>query len=437
MRLPRLPILAAALIASVAEPRAQEVTIDHFIGLGAGAMGMGAAFNAVADDGTALFWNPAGLGQIRRIELGLSLARPSRSTDATLRSASFGPTTTGASVARLRLSRLALAVPVPTYRGSLVFAAGFHRVQVFDGLLRVRGFSDAEELGIWGDIDERGALGMFSLGGAVQVTPHIMLGSSLNVWRGDYALRGRDIRVDSLDRRPEFASDYGRLFVDDRYWGPNATLGLLAAPGSGIRLGLRLATPFALRVTEHFADEIVEEPEAVVTPGVFAFKPDPRRTRVRYKVRLPFRFGVGAAWTWADLLLAAAATYVDWREAEYNMPELFGIDNSFFRTEYRDVWSTHLGAQYRIPRSTLRLRAGFYTDPLPFVGRRPPIQGEDDPRVEAERDRRFFTFGAGAVFEGALAVDVAWVRGHLTRREGNLLEEVSLGRLFLETSYRY
>ena len=416
---------------------AQEVTLDHFIGVGAGAMGMGGAFTAVADDGSALYWNPAALGQIRRIELGFGLARAARSTDATLRSVSFGPTAAGAYVARLRLSRLAIAVPVPTYRGSIVFAAGFHRVQAFDGLLRVRGFSDAEGLGIRGDVDERGALGMFAAGGAVQVTPHIMLGASLNIWSGDYALESRDIRVDNLDVRPEFVSDYSRLLVDDRYRGVNATLGLLAAPGGGVRLGLRLVTPFALRVKEHFADEVVEEPEAVVTPAVFAQRPEPPRTRVRYEVRTPFRFGAGAAWTRGDLLVAADATYVDWREAEYSMPELFGIDNSFFRSEYRDVWTAHLGAQYRIPRSTVRLRAGFTTDPTPFVGRRPPVESEDDPRVVPERDRRFFTLGVGAILEGALAVDAAWVRGRLRQREGSLTEEMSLERLFLETSYRF
>lgn len=39
------------------------------IGIGARAIAMGGAFSALADDGTALYWNPAGLVQIKKIEL--------------------------------------------------------------------------------------------------------------------------------------------------------------------------------------------------------------------------------------------------------------------------------------------------------------------------------------------------------------------------------
>jgi len=39
------------------------------IGVGARAIAMGEAFTALADDGTALYWNPAGLAQIEKIEV--------------------------------------------------------------------------------------------------------------------------------------------------------------------------------------------------------------------------------------------------------------------------------------------------------------------------------------------------------------------------------
>lgn len=39
------------------------------IGVGARATAMGEAFTALADDGTALYWNPAGLAQIEKIEV--------------------------------------------------------------------------------------------------------------------------------------------------------------------------------------------------------------------------------------------------------------------------------------------------------------------------------------------------------------------------------
>jgi hypothetical protein len=39
------------------------------IGVGARAMGMGGAFSAIADDSTAVYWNPAGLPQIKNAEI--------------------------------------------------------------------------------------------------------------------------------------------------------------------------------------------------------------------------------------------------------------------------------------------------------------------------------------------------------------------------------
>lgn len=41
------------------------------IGSGVRAIGMGGAFTAVADDGSAIYWNASGISQIRRIEIGL------------------------------------------------------------------------------------------------------------------------------------------------------------------------------------------------------------------------------------------------------------------------------------------------------------------------------------------------------------------------------
>lgn len=44
------------------------------IGPGVKALGMGGAFTAVADDGSAIYWNPAGLAQIKRTEIELMRA---------------------------------------------------------------------------------------------------------------------------------------------------------------------------------------------------------------------------------------------------------------------------------------------------------------------------------------------------------------------------
>ena len=59
---------------SIGIAQEEEIAIGNTFGLGARTMGMGGAFLAVADDFTTLYWNPAGLAQIRKFELfsGLS-----------------------------------------------------------------------------------------------------------------------------------------------------------------------------------------------------------------------------------------------------------------------------------------------------------------------------------------------------------------------------
>lgn len=62
--LPR-PVLAGFTVADKGTTGAQFLAM----GVGARAAAMGEAFTAVADDATALYWNPAGLGQLNRPEL--------------------------------------------------------------------------------------------------------------------------------------------------------------------------------------------------------------------------------------------------------------------------------------------------------------------------------------------------------------------------------
>ena len=73
-------LLGCAVVASAQEER----SIDNFAGVGVRAMGMGGAFAGVADDFTAMYWNPAGLAQINRREVRVSFLRNSRDTESTL-----------------------------------------------------------------------------------------------------------------------------------------------------------------------------------------------------------------------------------------------------------------------------------------------------------------------------------------------------------------
>jgi len=78
-------VASAALLAVLAGPAAAQFTLGQQrtgtasgtflkIGVGARAVGMGESFVAVANDPTAIFWNPAGLASMQRQELAINHA---------------------------------------------------------------------------------------------------------------------------------------------------------------------------------------------------------------------------------------------------------------------------------------------------------------------------------------------------------------------------
>jgi long-subunit fatty acid transport protein len=73
MQTSRIPLLALALILGVSLGLAQTISSHqlNITGAGARAAGMGGAFIGVADDATAIVWNPAGLTQLERTEVSI------------------------------------------------------------------------------------------------------------------------------------------------------------------------------------------------------------------------------------------------------------------------------------------------------------------------------------------------------------------------------
>ena len=78
------PVLIALLCICADRASAQEErAIGNFAGVGVRAMGMGGAFAGVADDFTAMYWNPAGLAQMTNREVRVSFLRNGRETKST------------------------------------------------------------------------------------------------------------------------------------------------------------------------------------------------------------------------------------------------------------------------------------------------------------------------------------------------------------------
>jgi hypothetical protein len=104
-----------------------DIPLIYDFGVGARAMGMGQAHVAVCDDVSAVYYNPAALAHVRRIEVsaGFSHLSDEWQTD-------FYGTRTTSQLGSTKLSSLALAYPFPAYRGSLVFGVAYNRTKNLD-----------------------------------------------------------------------------------------------------------------------------------------------------------------------------------------------------------------------------------------------------------------------------------------------------------------
>lgn len=438
-----MKILAIALLCVwVGGAAAQEErAIDNFAGVGVRAMGMGGAFVGVADDFTAMYWNPAGLAQMQRREVQVSFLRNSRANDSI-----FNGTPGRSELTNTRFGSLGFVYPYPVYRGSLVLAAGLTRIKDFDWSLNLKG--DDQGLAADHALQHEGELALAGVSAAIDVSSAVSLGATLGLVSGeDEAVN----EFDWADLQNEF--DEQRFlardsFTDEYQWTPYAVLGvMLRTPRDKprYRLGATFATGGTHKIRYVFRGSPSDTGYSSVEydDGTVEEFSD-EEARNTYELALPFEFGVGAsAEALPGLTLAGSLHLAEWSQSEYEGDDDGLRADTSFETQYRDVLRYHVGVEYRVPVVALDLRAGYFVDPVPFIGPRDP--DSDDPPIRIEEDRRFITLGAGILIDEAMQIDLAWVRGAFKQVEeysdeysDNVLsEDYAINRLVVGLSYNF
>jgi len=403
-------------------------------GMGARAMGMGMAYVGVAEDATALYHNPAGLAQVRQVELSGGFHYAASDFEAAR------SRTTGLEDTKSRLEHVALAYPVPTYRGSLVVGFGLHRVADLGVDLLREGFLDPAGSGDPGlfEIDRyrrEGTIKAGTLGAAMDVSAHISVGASVSYLFGT----SRETITMANGIPSGGGLDFGdagspdqRLFREETFResdlnGWTGSVGLLVYTDSGIRVGASIDLPRWLE-WDGFAVTELEDTEKI----------DEFETNFRDEITLPLSLKGGASWGRNGFLLAGGFRWTDYKsidfEGEILAPPSGGL--TFVREPaYRSGVALHLGAEYQLPSVPLRFRAGFFTEPLPYrliaadtdfefvpddndpdTFDDTSIIFRDYPVADIASDRKFVTLGAGVLLEEALTLDIAYVHGSWERR---------------------
>ncbi len=436
-----LGILLCVLVASVAASAQdlgglEEVTAGNFFGFGARQMSMGGAGIAASLDGAALYYNPAALARIHKIELQLGLthqkfhnetSQPGNRYDgfrSILNTAKIDQTKT-------RFGSVNMTIPVPTYRGSLSVAFGINRIMSFDKatLLHVIDEnSGGDRIDDYAKEFETGGLYMYSGGAGFDISPNLSLGMAINIYSGKDDYTYEYVYTDNAVNMIEAS---GANHVTEDYIGISAKGGLLARPNEHLSIGLTIESPMDFQVEYTFSD----------APDYIEY--------IKYDVTRPFIFGGGVAVRSGMFLATADAEYVDWSQMSYNdNPDEAALNDSLALL-YRDVLNLRGGVEFQIPTAGLALRAGAFVNPLPYRK-----EGVVDSRTVKfiDKDRKGISAGFGWLIDDVLMLEAAYVRGSLTRRypESYVADAVpvntasslataedTFNRVYVTMSYRY
>jgi len=415
--------------------------VENETGFGVKAAALGNAFTGVADDYSAIYWNPAGLAQIKMQQIYGSLNHLKLQTDATY----LGSKSTF-DQGFTKFQSFGYVYPFPVRRGSMVLAIGYQRIKDLNHVVQYSGFNPNSndlafsiyndlgydglilpfdlDLNISQSIKEEGHLSEWSIGGAIDLAPNFSAGATINFLGGgsDYRLKylQEDVKgtnayniYDNNDQLIEnFYYNYYQLeqLVNTDYSGFEFKLGGMWRLDNSLRVGGNITFPVKLSVEETwtFSDELSYDIYSISDDVTYHFvEPYDSVGKFSYNIKVPFKFDLGISYSIKNLMLTAAGRYVDWTqlklERDDNTAEwyetYFTRQNDQVPLILRDVFSYSAGAQLALFNNRLQLRAGYRYVPSPLKD------------VDKKVDKRYFSVGAGFAAAENTQVDVAFIRG--------------------------
>jgi len=353
-------------------------------GSSARATGLGGAFTGVADDQSALFYNPAGLGHMTDREINIGFDHSN--FDSELAGNIIGKRN---GVAATRLANLGIAMPLAGTR--LTWAAGYNLVHSFERSKEQAGwhanpFEDTldvlpDSLESWDTRSEDGQVGNYSLGIGYQVSPKFAVGAALEIMGGSSGY------LDNRSFEDEVTPDF--LTIDNEYRAINLSLGLLLAPVPNWRIGLLLRTPQNVSFRESSNENNYEVTRDYTAQGSFSFR-------------------LGTSYTTGPLLIAADISWYDYSQiklesnfADGDIPSDL-IVNRTFRTDFESVLGYAVGGEYLLPFANAKLRSGYRFTPS--------IRNDN-----GADGARAFAFGFSALLVPQLKIDLSYSRTDWSR----------------------
>jgi long-subunit fatty acid transport protein len=391
-------LFSTAACAQKLIPEQLLLTSGQYIGSGARALGMAGTYTGIADDYSSIWWNPAGLAQVKRIEMQGSLSRTGFSNESNY----FGGSADG-STSSLRLNNAGVVLPVPVYQGALSFAFGYTQVQAYEFRNRVSTTDTTSDFSAY-DAQEAGRLGFWTFAAAMDVSQNIALGLGINYWTGldEYTWTG-------YERAAGNAYSEQSVSTDLSGWGLN--VGTLFRIGNFARLGAMFQTPVSMTMEEDWQD-------------------GEDNGYLNYRMTYPAVFRVGASVCPGRWLLAADVEYRDWSTLEFRSDTPYdsvsrASGNQQIKNGYQSTTRLSVGGEYLFPVYGIRARAGYSYEPSSYEKN----NGKDD--------RNILSFGLGVLVDRSVMIDAAFqTTSYKEIATTNLTKDISTTTALVSLSYR-
>jgi long-chain fatty acid transport protein len=330
--------------------------------LGSRALAMGGAFVGLADDYSAIYWNPAGIAQFKTKHFGFY------GTDIIPKGSYLFQRPTEAGL----LTVVDAKTKTKHYLSGMV--AYYHPIN--EKLVAGFGIYVPSGLGAtWNGDDFRlltnntsylweSRVGMITFAPAVsyKINDMVSVGATLNINYGMFTIKTHAGNVDIPVAPGEL--DLGQYDESLNGWGLGATFGVLVKPNDTLSFGATVRTPSKIKLNGDVTIQNID----LLSPN---FKNTSEADR---DVTWPWWVAAGVAYRpRQDLILTADLQWTQWSreknlETRYKDPywSLFmeASGGNIFPLKWGDALQIRFGAEYMLYQN-IALRAGYYYDPSP------------------------------------------------------------------------
>jgi len=332
-------------------------------GLGARAISMGGAFVGLADDYSAVFWNPAGVANFDKKMLGFSgdLIMPTATYELT-----FGGSTFIDAEAKSKMYPSGIAAYYHPLTEKLVVGIGVYTPSGIGAEWNGSDFFVSALSPLQSQAyNNKSFLGIVTISpvAAYKVSDMISVGASLNINYGFFNLsRWAGGALLELPVPPyDLPIDFGQYKEDSTGWGFGATLGVLVKPSDMFSLGLTFRTPTKVSMS---GEASISNFSALGYPGESEFDRD---------VTYPMWLAGGVSFhPIENLTFTLDAQYTNWAKLDQLETEftdsiwqvaMAGTAADVMELKWSDCVQIRFGAEYLLNK--LAFRAGYYYDPGP------------------------------------------------------------------------